>query len=173
MQAQAQVLEGGARALRVEARGEREIVMTRRFAAPRDLVWEALSRPEHLRRWWGAGGGAGSRMTVCEVDFRVGGAWRFVTSGPRGEHGFGGEFHLIEPPSRLVQTFVWDGAPGHVSVETMTLDERGGVTTMTIACAFASPSDRDAMLATDMEAGAGASYDALEALLRDLGAAAA
>jgi uncharacterized protein YndB with AHSA1/START domain len=161
---------GARRALAVEARGEMEIVMTRAFEAPRELVWEALSKPEHIRRWWGS---CGDGMTVCEMDFRVGGAWRFVVSGPQGEDGFRGHYREISPVGRLVQTFEWEGMPGHISTETMTLDERGSQTHMTITCVFATPEDRDGMLASGMEQGVSESYDKLEELLREMSAAVA
>ena len=163
-----QLLEAGAtRALEVKAQGEREIMMQRTFAAPRDLVWEALSRPEHLRRWWGACDGG---LTIDEMDFRVGGNWRFVTSGSHGEHGFRGEYREIVPPQKLVQAFEWEGMPGHVSLETLTLHESEGQTTLTIHCLFDTPEDRDGMLASNMEQGAGESYDLLEKLLGELAA---
>ena len=156
---------GARRKLEVAPQGEREVVMSRAFQAPRQLVWEALSKPEHLRRWWGS---CGDGMTVCESDFRVGGAWRFVVSGPRGEDGFRGEYREIEEPSRLVQTFEWEGLPGHISTETLTLEEHGATTLMTIICAFDTPEDRDGMLGSGIEAGAGESYDRLEVLLHEM-----
>ena len=152
-------------ALTVRPQGETEIVMTRSFQAPRELVFEALSKPEHIQRWWG---GLCGEMTVCEVDFRPGGAWRFVMGGAHGENGFGGEFLEIEPPARVVQTFEWEGLPGHISTETMTLDERDGRTHMTITSVFDSRQDRDGMLGSGMEAGVGESYDRLEELLREM-----
>lgn len=160
-----QSLENGAqRALTVTPRGEREILMTRTFAAPRDLVFEALSQPQHIQRWWGQ---RDDTMTTCELDFRVGGTWRFVVNGPHGEHGFCGEYREIVPVERIVQTFEWEGMPGHISTETLTLDERDGRTTMTILCQFDTLEDRDGMLGSGMEVGAGQSYDRLEELLGD------
>ena len=163
-----QILEAGAtRALEVKAQGEREIVLTRSFEAPRALVWEALSRPEHLRRWWGACDGG---LTIDTMDFREGGNWRFLTSGSHGEHGFRGQYREIVPQQKLVQTFEWEGMPGHVSLETLTLDERDGQTMMMIHCFFDTQEDRDGMLASNMEEGAGGSYDLLEKLLHELAA---
>lgn len=155
----------GKNALSVTPHGAREIVMTRTFAAPRDLVWQAMSRPEHIRRWWGS---CGDTMTVCDMDFRVGGQWRFVVDGPQGEHGFRGEYREIIPIERMVQTFEWEGMPGHISLETLTLEERDGHTTMTITCVFDSMEDRDGMLGSGMEQGAGESYDRLEELLTQM-----
>ena len=150
--------------LAVAASGEREIVLTRGFDAPRELVFDALSKPEHIRRWWGSCGD----MTTCDIDFRVGGLWRFVVNGPRGEDGFRGEFREIEAPTRIVQTFEWEGMPGHISVETLSLVESEGRTTMTVHCLFDSAEDRDGMLESGMEEGAGESYDSLEKLLEEL-----
>lgn len=151
-------------ALTVAAHGEHEIVLSRAFNAPRNLVWEALSKPEHIQRWWGSCGD----MTVCEMDFRVGGEWRFVTRGPQGEHGFRGEYREIKAPERMVQTFEWEGLPGHISLETLTLDESDDQTTMTIHCLFDSTEDRDGMLGSGMESGASESYNRLEELLAEL-----
>jgi uncharacterized protein YndB with AHSA1/START domain len=174
---QAQVLQEGKMAdngtehrLEVKAQGEREIVLSREFDAPRELVWEALSRPEHLRRWWGM---RADSMSVCELDFRPGGSWRFVVSGPQGEHGFRGEFREIEPIERMVQTFEWEGMPGHISTETFTLHDRGTSTLMTIVSVFDTPQDRDGMLGSGMEVGAGESYDRLEELLHEMQSAGA
>ena len=153
-------------ALDVKAQGEREIVLRRVFDAPREAVWNALSQPELLKRWWGLRADA---MTTCEMDFRVGGAWHFVVNGPNGEHGFRGEFCEIVPGERIVQTFEWAGRPGHVSRETLTLDECDGQTTLTIHCLFDSREDRDGMLGSGMEQGAGESYDRLEELLGEEG----
>ncbi len=152
-------------ALKITTPSEREIVLTRNFNAPRELVFEALSQPQHIRRWWGI---RDDTMTICELDFRVGGAWRFVVNGPQGQHGFRGQYREIVPVERIVQTFEWEGMPGHISTETLTLDERDGRTTMTILCQFDSTQDRDGMLGSGMETGAGESYDRLEELLESL-----
>ena len=167
---QAQVLEGAPEqsrrnALAVESRGEREFVMTRSFQAPRELVFEALSRPEHIRRWWGV---RSDTMTTCEVDFRVGGKWRFVLSNAGGGGcAFNGEFREIVRPERIVQTSEFEEMPGHISLETMTLHEHLGRTTMTALCVFDTREDRDGMLASGMEEGVGESYDRLEQLLAE------
>lgn len=152
-------------ALSVTPRGEREILMTRTFNAPRDLVFETLSKPEHIRRWWGS---CGDSMSVCEMDFRVGGAWRYVVTGAQGEHGFRGHYREITPTTRIVQTFEWEGMLGHISLDILSLKEQDGQTTMTIECHFDSGADRDGMLGSGMEQGAGESYDRLEELLQTL-----
>jgi uncharacterized protein YndB with AHSA1/START domain len=138
---------------------DREIVLTRVFDAPRRLVFEAHSKPEHVRRWWGH---RGSTLSVCEMDFRPGGAWRFVERQADGrEYGFRGVYREIVAPERIVQTFEFEGLPGHVSVETMTLVERDGRTTLTTCSLFETVADRDEMLRSGMEAGAGESLERL------------
>jgi len=145
---------------------DREIVLTRTFDAPRRLVWEALTRPEHVPQWWGP---RGTTMLVDKMDLRPGGAWRFVSRGPDGsEHGFRGEYREIVPPERIVQTFEWEGLPGHISVETLTLEERDGRTTITGTSVFDSVEDRDGMLQSGMETGAAETYDRLEEHLRTM-----
>src|SRR4051794_33457269 len=109
---------------------DHEIVMTRTLDAPRRLVWEAYTRPEHLAQWWGP---RGHSMPVCEMDLRPGGTWRYVSRDQDGnEYGFHGEWREVVPPERVTWTFEFDGAPGHVSVETATFEEHGGRTTITV-----------------------------------------
>ena len=152
--------------LHVTTPSDLEIVLTREFDAPRALVFEALSTPEHLRHWWGQ---ASSTLVHCELDFRPGGSWRFVERDKDGqEWGFRGEVREIVPPERIVQTFEWEGLPGHISVETMELEDLGGRTRTTITSVFDSVEDRDGMLQSGMEQGAGESYDRLEAYLKTL-----
>src|SRR5262245_42135104 len=113
---------------------DREIVITRVFDAPRKLVFDAVIKPEHVARWWGP-----RYLTIvsCEMDFRPGGAWRFVHRAPDGnDYGFRGVYREIKPPERIVQTFEFEGMPGHVSVETMILEEQDGKTKMTVACLY-------------------------------------
>jgi uncharacterized protein YndB with AHSA1/START domain len=142
--------------------GEREIVITREFDAPRELVFRALTDPALIPQWWGP---ARYTTTVEELDARPGGAWRFVQTGPDGVHGFRGVFREIVPPQRVVMTFEWEGLPGHVAVNTMTLEERGGRTFLTATSTFDTGEDRDGMWASGMESGARESYDRLDALL--------
>ena len=152
--------------LTVTTPSDLEIVLTREFDAPRALVFEALSQPEHLRHWWGQ---AASTLVHCEMDFRPGGTWRFVERDQDGqEWGFRGEVREIVPPERIVQTFEWEGLPGHISVETMQLEDLGGRTRITVTSVFDSVEDRDGMLQSGMEQGAGESYDRLEAYLKTL-----
>jgi len=145
---------------------DREIRLTRVFHAPRKLIFEAISKPEHVARWWGP---RESTTTISDMDFRVGGAWRFVQRAADGsEFGFRGEYREIVPPERVVQTFEWEGLPGHISVETMTLDERDGMTTLTTTSVFTSVEDRDGMLQSGMEKGASETYDRLEEFVQTL-----
>jgi uncharacterized protein YndB with AHSA1/START domain len=154
--------------LTVTTPSDLEIVLTREFDAPRALVFEALSKPEHLRNWWGQ---ASSTLTHFELDFRPGGKWRAVERDKDGqEWGFRGEVREIVPPERIVQTFEWEGLPGHISVETMQLADLGARTRITVTSVFDSVEDRDGMLQSGMEQGAGESYDRLEAYLKTLAA---
>ncbi len=138
---------------------DREIAMSRVFDAPRRLVFEAHSKCEHLKRWWGR---KGSTLPVCEMDFRPGGAWRFVERSADGaEHGFRGVYREVVPPERLVYTFEYEGLPGHIAVETLTFVEEGGRTTLTSTMRFDSVEDRDGMLRSGMEAGAAETLDRL------------
>jgi uncharacterized protein YndB with AHSA1/START domain len=142
---------------------DREIVMTRVFNAPRRLVFEAHTKCEHLKRWWGP---RKYEMPICELDFRPGGKYRIVHRGPEGdEHGFRGEFREIVPPERLVYTFEYEGYPGHISVETIELVEENGRTTLINTAVYDSVEDRDGMLQSGMEEGARESLDRLEELL--------
>jgi uncharacterized protein YndB with AHSA1/START domain len=153
-------------ALTVTTPSDREIVMTREFQAPRTLVFEAFSKPEHLEKWWGP---RKYTNVVFEVDFRPGGAWRIVQRDPEGnEFGFHGEIREVVPPERIVQTFEFEGMPGHVSTETATFEERSGKTLVTARSVFDSKEDRDGMLQSGMEEGAGETYDRLEEYLQIL-----
>jgi uncharacterized protein YndB with AHSA1/START domain len=145
---------------------DREIVLTRLFDAPRELVFEAHSRCEHLARWLGP---RSMTMTFCEMEFRPGGKYRFVHRASDGaEYGFRGEYREILRPARIVRTFEFDGAPGHVSVETLTLDAHEGKTRLTVTALYASVEDRDAMAQSGMEAGVRESWDRLEEYLRTM-----
>jgi uncharacterized protein YndB with AHSA1/START domain len=152
--------------LSLAARGEREIALTRIFDAPRALVFEALTRPELLRRW--LLGPPGWTMAVCEVDLRVGGAYRFVWRREEDgtELGMGGVYREIDLPERLVHTERFDVAwyPGEAVVTTV-LTEEDGRTTLAAAILYESREARDAVLRSGMEAGVAASYDRLAGLL--------
>jgi uncharacterized protein YndB with AHSA1/START domain len=152
--------------LTVTLPSEREVVLTREFDAPRELVFEAFSKPEHIRHWWGQ---KGSTVVVDTMDFRPGGAWRFVERAADGsEHGFRGQYRDIQRPERITWTFEWEGLPGHVSVETMVFEDLGNRTRVVGTTVFASVEDRDGMVQSGMEQGAAESYDRLEAYLQTL-----
>ena len=130
-----------------------EIVLTREIDAPRDLVFEAYSKADHLKHWWGR---MGSTLPVCEMDFRPGGAWRFVERDATGnEWGFRGEYRDILRPERIVQTFEFEGMPGHISRDTLVFEDLGGRTRLVNTSVFDSVEDRDGMLQSGMEEGAG------------------
>jgi uncharacterized protein YndB with AHSA1/START domain len=143
-----------------------EMVMVREFDAPRELVFKAYTDPEQMPHWWGL---RNTTTIVDRMDVRPGGAWRYVERGEDGrEHGFHGEYREIVPPERLVYTFEYEGMPGHVAVDTVTLEEHGGKTKVTIHALFASKEDRDGMLASGAEWGANESWDQLDELLARL-----
>jgi uncharacterized protein (TIGR03086 family) len=140
-----------------------QIVLTRVFDAPRQLVFDALTRPELIVRWYGRRDWS---LVTCEVDLRVGGAWRFVSRGPDGtEMGQFGEFREISPPGRLVRTEAFDEWDAGAAVVTTVLVEHDGKTTMTATVVYPSRQVRDAVVETNMEAGAGESYERLDAVL--------
>ena len=149
---------------------DREIRMTRLFDAPRHLVFEAMSKPEHIKRWWGCLGD-GYSVPVCEVDLRPGGAWRFVNRHPHGEAGFHGVYREITPPDRVVFTEIYDPFPDAESVVTAVLTEEAGKTRLTVTCLYPSVDVRDTVLKTGMANGAALSYDRLEEVARELQAA--
>jgi len=152
--------------LTVTTPSDREIRMTRVFDAPRDLVFEAHSSCEHLSNWWGPRKYA---FASCEVDFRPGGKWRIVHEAEGEENqGFRGEYREIVPPERITWTFEWEGLPGHVSVETLTLEEHDGKTTLTSTSVYDTVEDRDGMLESGMESGAAESMDRLDEYLEVL-----
>ena len=146
---------------------DNEIVMTRLFNAPRDLVFEVMSKPEHVRRWWG-NLGEGYSVPVCEIDFRVGGKWRFVNAHPKGEAEFYGVYREIDAPGRLVFTEIFAPFPDTESVITSLLTDEGGQTRLTATCWYPSQEVRDMVKSTGMEKGAAASYDRLEDLTQEL-----
>ena len=151
--------------LKVTTPSPREVVLTRVFDAPRDLVFEAMTRPELLKRWFGP---HGWNLVVCEVDLRVGGAWRYVLEGPDGRSmGMGGEYREIVPGERTVHTEAFDDYPGD-SVVTVVLTEQDGRTTLTGTVLYESQEVRDAVVASGMEHGAAETYDRLADLLPSL-----
>lgn len=146
---------------------DREIALTRLFDAPRHLVFEAMTKPEHVRRWWGILDDKHS-VTVCEIDLRVGGAWRFVGRHPKGEVDFYGVYREIAPPERLVFTEIYAPYPDVESVVTTVFTEERGKTRLTVTARYPSKDVRDMVLSTGMEKGAALSYDRLEEVAQEL-----
>ena len=146
---------------------ETEIRLTRLFNAPRALVFEAMTRPEHVRQWWGCLG-EGYSVPVCEIDFRVGGKWRFVNRHPKGEAAFHGEYREINPPSRVVFTEIFEDFPDSISLVTSELVEENGQTRLIATVEYPSLEVRDMVIASGMSRGAGISYDRLEDLVARL-----
>ena len=157
---------------KVTTPSECEITLTRLFDAPRELVFEAMTKPEHVRRWWGNLDERHS-MSVCDIDLRPGGTWRWVGRGPKGEYAFRGVYREIVPPERLVYTEIFepmdDGGEG--SVVTQILTEEGGKTRLTVTALYPTKQVRDFVLGTGMERGAAVSYDRLEEVAASLRAA--
>ena len=154
--------------LNLSTSAEREIVMTRAFDAPRHLVFDALTKPELIKRW--LLGPPGWSMPVCEVDLKVGGRYRYVWrhNGDRRNMGMGGVFREIVAPKRLVQTEKFDESwyPGE-ALATAVLVEQKGRTTLTTTVLYESREARDGVLKSGMERGVAASYDRLEELLAE------
>ena len=154
--------------LAVATPGQCEIVLTRVFNAPRKVVFDAFTKPELLKRWFGPRGWS---LVVCEVDFRVGGGFRFVLRSPDGHQmGMRGTYCEIDAPYRSVHTEAFDDLPGESEVTTL-LVERDGKTTLTATIVYASQEVRDAVLKSGMEHGAAESYDKLAELLASSSAA--
>jgi uncharacterized protein YndB with AHSA1/START domain len=146
---------------------DREIALTRLFDAPARLVFDAMTKPEHVKRWWGILDERYS-VPVCEIDLRPGGAWRFVARGPRGEAAFRGVYREIAAPERLVYTEIYEPFPDVESVVTSILTTEGAKTRLTVTALYPTVDVRDTVLKTGMERGAGISYDRLEDLVREL-----
>ena len=146
---------------------DREITLTRLFDAPRQLVFEAMTRPEHVKRWWGCLDERYS-VIVCEIDLRPGGAWRYVGRGPKGEFAFHGVYREVTPPERLVFTEIYDPFPDVESIVTSVFTEEHGKTRLTVTALYPSPEVRDTVMKTGMAGGAAISYDRLEELVRQL-----
>jgi uncharacterized protein YndB with AHSA1/START domain len=146
---------------------DREIVITRVFDAPARHVFEAWTTPDHVRRWWGDDK---SPLVVCDIDLRVGGDWRYVQRGADGsEHGWHGTYREIEPSHRLVSTEVYEGFPDAEAINTLTLVEQDGKTTLSVTVRHKSRENRDGHLNSGMEPGMQIVLDRLDELLRSVG----
>jgi uncharacterized protein YndB with AHSA1/START domain len=136
---------------RVTLPADDQILITREFDAPRQLVYRAYTTPDLVRLWWHANRG---EMTLCEIDLRVGGQWRYVMSACSGpEVGFHGEYREIVPDERIVSTEVYEGAPDAEAVDTVTFTETAGRTTLTILVQHENREHRDAHIESGMELG--------------------
>ena len=145
--------------------GDREVRIERIFNAPRDRVWQAMTDPKLVAQWWGRG----NKLVIERLEVERGGHWRFVEHAHGGVHGFEGRFSEVTPPERLVRTFEWDGMPGHVALETATLEDLGdGRTRLVTTSLFMTGKDRDGMMQSGMEGGLNQSYEALDRVLATL-----
>jgi uncharacterized protein YndB with AHSA1/START domain len=144
---------------------DREIRIERIFAAPRERVWRAMTDPDLIAQWWGRG----NRLVIEKFEPHRGGHWRFIEHSDDGIHGFEGRFREVTPPERVVRTFEWDGMPGYVAVEHLTLEDLGdGRTRLVTVSLFHTTEERDGMMHTGMEGGVNQSYAALDAVLRNM-----
>ena len=139
---------------------DKEVLITRTLHAPRKLVFEAMTEPRHLRQWLGP---RVMTMTVAEADLRVGGEWRFAHRAPDGaDHVFSGAIREYKPPERVVRTSNYENIPGAESLETMTLEEHGPTTKVTIRVLFKNREQRDGYVASGAEGGMRESYQRLD-----------
>jgi uncharacterized protein YndB with AHSA1/START domain len=145
---------------------DEQILITREFDAPKDLVYKAWTTPELVKQWWS---GERGEVTLAEIDLRVGGSWRYVMTGDGFEVGFHGEYQELVPNERIVSTEVFEGMPDAASLNTLTLTETDGRTLLTILVQHSSKEHRDGHVNSGMEGGLQESLDALERVVRSLG----
>ena len=147
--------------------GTYEVLMTRVFDAPRDLVFKAFTDPRHIPQWWGP---KNLTTVVDKMDVKAGGLWRFVQRDQQGnEFAFHGVYHEIMSPERIVNTFEYEGTPGHVALETARFEALpDGKTRYTASSVFQSVADRDDMVRSGMESGARESMERFADLLKTL-----
>ena len=142
-----------------------EIVITRQFDAPARRVFQAITTPELVKRWYGFDT---SVWKVCEIDLRVGGTWRYVIEDSDFEVGFHGEYQELSPPHRLVSTEVYEGMPDAAALDIVDFEEIDGVTTMKMLVRHTEQAHRDAHIESGMEGGMQVSMDRLEDLVATL-----
>ncbi len=149
--------------------GKQEILITREFDAPRELVFKAFTDPQLIPQWWGP---RNLSTEVDKLDLRPGGQWRFINRDAQGnEYAFHGVYHEVLAPQRIIDTFEFEGLPetGHVTLETMKLEALpGGRARLITQSVFQSVADRDGMLQSGMEAGVNETYDRLAELLKKM-----
>jgi uncharacterized protein YndB with AHSA1/START domain len=144
---------------------DREIRIEREFDAPRDLVFATMIDPELINEWWGP---RSTKTTVDYMDPQTGGRWRFdVIDSDGNETGFRGAYREVTAPERIVQTFEWEGMPGHVAVETMELEDLGDRTRLIVTSLWHTTEERDGMLSSGMEGGMNETYERLDEVLAD------
>ena len=156
----------GSGKLKVTLPSDTEILLTREFDAPPELVFEASSKPEYVRRWWPCV--EGSTMTVCEIDLRVGGGYRYVMSHRGEEIAFHGTYREIVPNKRIVHTEVFEKFPDTETINTVVFEPRGGKTLLTTLQKCPNKMVRDAIISSGMESGADLAFDLLEGVAREL-----
>ncbi|MDX2086871.1 MAG: SRPBCC family protein [Kofleriaceae bacterium] len=156
----------GSGKLEVTLPSDKEILLKRTFNAPRHLVFEAMTKPEHVRRWWCM---EGCTMEVCDIDLRVGGAWRYVMKAPDGNViAFRGVYSEISPPERLVHTEIFEPFPEEITVCTVTLVEKGSQTQYSCHVLHKTTMGRDMHVGSGMQNGADIALDQLEEIARTL-----
>ena len=155
-------MTASSRSATVTLPSDTSILITREFDAPADLVFRAWTEPALVRRWWHANRG---EVTLCEIDLRVGGKWRYVMAAADGEVGFHGEYREIVPDERLVSTEVYEGIPDaeqHAALDTLTLSEVNGRTLLSVLVEHPTKDGRDAHINSGMENGMQDALDLLE-----------
>jgi uncharacterized protein YndB with AHSA1/START domain len=146
--------------------GRQDIIITRTFDAPRDVVFQAVTDPNLVPKWWGP---RRYETIVDRMEVKPGGRWRFFNRDAEGnDYGFKGVYHDVVAPERVVQTFEFEGAPGHVALETLTLDEVDGKTRYTVTAVHQSVEARDAMVKSGMEDGARETIERLAEVVQSL-----
>ena len=146
--------------------GGREIIITTEYEAPRDMVYRAYTDPELIRQWWGP---REFTTTIEKNELKEGGVWRFVQKDREGkEYPFRGVYHTLSPSEFIVQTFEWEGMPGHVSLQTARFDEKDGKTTVKAVAVFETVEDRDGMISSGMQKGVDEGAERLGELLERL-----
>jgi uncharacterized protein YndB with AHSA1/START domain len=147
------------RSAKVTLPTDEQILITREFDAPAHLVYKAWTTPELVKRWWGAKRGT---VTQVDIDLRVGGRWRYVTATDEGEFAFHGEYRELVPNERIVSTEVFEGFPDGEALNTLTLTEHDGRTTLSVLVQHSSKEHRDMHVASGMEDGMQDAMDLLE-----------
>ncbi len=144
--------------------GKQEIEVTHVFDVPREKLFRVMNDPKLIPEWWGP---AYLTTTVERYEAKPGGSWRFIQQGETGEqHAFRGVFHDVEAPGRMVLTFEYEGEPGHVALQTITLEDVGGKTLLREHTVFQSVADRDGMVQAGMEVGVRDSMQRLDKILK-------